>query len=157
MDEEDLARHLASSKKWYTKLRKRAPLLGGDARMVEMRTEDLLALNRTAWRPYFQASLPAAVNAQNSSGPFPLTVGVKHVSDFVERRNAAGLKWPPPAPSACLVHPGAPTAPTYPRAPLEHLGSLRWPKELALGRPKAEDLPVLTSRQHTRRTHRERA
>ena len=110
MDEEDLARHLASSKKWYTKLRKRAPLLGGDARMVEMRTEDLLALNRTAWRPYFQASLPAAVNAQNSSGPFPLTVGVKHVSDFVERRNAAGLKRPLPCltvlphlPAWCLL------------------------------------------------------
>ena len=66
----------------------RAPLLGRDAQMVEMRTEDLLALNRTAWRPYFQASLPA-FNANNSSGPFPLTVGVKHVSDFVERRNAA--------------------------------------------------------------------
>ena len=104
VDEEDLARHLASSKKWYTKLRKRAPLLGGDARMVEMRTEDLLALNRTAWRPYFQASLPT-VNAQNSSGPFPLTVGVKHVSDFVERRIAAGLSglYPPHLPAWCIL------------------------------------------------------
>ncbi len=39
---------------------------------------------------------------------------------------------------ARLVPPGAPAAPTSLRAQPEHLGSLRWPQELASGRPRAE-------------------
>ena len=47
---------------------------------------------------------------------------------------------------ARLVPPGAPAAPTSLRAQPEHLGSLRWPQELASGRPKADGFPVSSSR-----------
>ena len=45
------------------------------------------------------------------------------------------------APSARLVPPPAQAAPAATRAWPEHLGSLRWPFQLASGHPKAEDLP----------------
>ena len=48
-----------------------------------------------------------------------------------------------PAPSASLDCLKARTAPTHPGAPPEHLGSLRWPQELASGRRKAEDFSTL--------------
>ena len=56
------------------------------------------------------------------------------------------------APSACLDHLKAQAAPTHLRAPPERPGSLRWPQEPALGRPKVEDFPLST----TRRGHAQR-
>ena len=50
------------------------------------------------------------------------------------------------APSASLDCLKAQAAPTHPRAQPEPLGSLRWPQELASGRPKVEDFPLSTSR-----------
>ena len=50
------------------------------------------------------------------------------------------------APSASLDHLEAQAAPTHPKAPPEHLGSLPWPQEPATGRPKVEDSPLSTSR-----------
>ena len=54
--------------------------------MVEIGSEDLLNMNRTAWRPYFEAALSVADAHQTPPGPAPLTLGVKHSSDFEERR-----------------------------------------------------------------------
>ena len=45
-------------------------------------------------------------------------------------------------PSARLVPPKALAAPVCPRARREPIGSLRWPQQLASGRPKAEELPL---------------
>ena len=50
------------------------------------------------------------------------------------------------APSARLVTLTAQAAPTRPRAPPEHLGSLPWPQEPASGRPEVEDSPPSTTR-----------
>ena len=52
------------------------------------------------------------------------------------------------APSASLDCLKAQAAPTHPRAQPEPLGSLRWPQELASDRPKAEEFPLSTTRQH---------
>ena len=49
-------------------------------------------------------------------------------------------------PSARLVPPKALAAPVCPRARREPIGSLRWPQQLASGRPKAEELPLSTTR-----------
>ena len=49
-------------------------------------------------------------------------------------------------PSASLDHLEAQAASTHPKAPPEHLGSLRWPQEPATGRPKVEDPPLSTTR-----------
>ena len=66
-----------------------------------------------------------------------------HDSVPAARRNdppfhpARGWRSPPPA---CWL-PRARAAPTHPGAPPTHLGSLRWPEQLASGRAKAEESP----------------
>ena len=50
------------------------------------------------------------------------------------------------APSSRLGPPGAQAAPTHLRAPPAHVGSLRWPAQLASGRPKVEEFALSTSR-----------
>jgi hypothetical protein len=54
------------------------------------------------------------------------------------------------APSASLGQLEARAAPTHPRAPPEHLGSLPWPQEPATGRTKVEDSPLSTTRRPSR-------
>ena len=52
------------------------------------------------------------------------------------------------APSASLDRRKAQAALPHPRAPPEHLGGFPWRHPLASDRPKVEDVPLSTSRQH---------
>ena len=82
---DELAKHISRSEAFYTLLRERAALLGGDTKTVNIYTEELLAWNRTQWRPRVREAL-SVVKAQPTSRPPPLTLGIMHASDFKERR-----------------------------------------------------------------------
>ena len=58
------------------------------------------------------------------------------------------------APSASLDRLEAQAAPTHPRAPPEHLGSLPWPQEPATGRLKVGEFSLSTPRYREQRAAR---
>lgn len=97
---ERMAQEQAASRTWYSNLQEREENFLGPC--VHLWTEDFLYLNRSLWRPFLvtfvvggelpsaeHRSLPPALSQGYSwrgSTLAKLTLGIRHMSDFLERR-----------------------------------------------------------------------